>query len=318
MSTGHGEHSTPTTPANGGSAPKRVTLRTLRRMAERGEPFACLACYDFTTARWLDRAGVDLLLVGDSAANVVLGHDSTHDMPMDLAVWLTAAVRRGAARAHVMADMPFMSYQADDAEALRNAGRFLSEGRADSVKVEVDASFSPLIRKMTRAGIPVCAHIGSKPQQWALAGGPKVAGRVRDEADDIVDDAVALEAAGAVMLLIEAVPPEVAERVVRAVSVPVIGIGAGTAPHGQILVVNDLLGLSDFTPRFVDPVASLGQAFRRAGEEWVERVRGRRIGGGVYTPLDADVGGTPEGRPGRGETPEIGTGTESVRSGDPE
>ncbi len=320
MSTGHSEHSTRVTHATSGggdSPPKRVTLRTLRRMAERGEPFACLACYDFTTARWLDRAGVDLLLVGDSAANVVLGHDSTHGMPMDLAVLLTAAVRRGAARAHVMADMPFMSYQADDAEALRNAGRLLSQGRADSVKVEVDASFAPLVGKMTRAGIPVCAHIGSKPQQWALAGGPKVAGRIRDEADEIIDDAVALEAAGAVMLLIEAVPPEVAERVVRAVSIPVIGIGAGTAPHGQILVVNDLVGLSDFTPRFVEPVASLGAALQRAGEAWVERVRERRIGGGVYTPLDADVAGTPEDGVTRAEN-EKRLETESVRSGDPE
>ncbi len=299
MSTGHSEHSTrPETPRSEGASeagtappPKRVTLRVLRQMAETGTPFSCLACYDFTTARWLDRAGVDLLLVGDSAANVVLGHDSTHAMPMDLAVWLTAAVRRGAQRAHIMGDMPFMSYQADDAEALRNAGRFLSEGRADSVKLEVDASFAPLVRKMTRAGIPVCAHIGSKPQQWAVAGGPKVAGRRRDEADEILDDAVALEAAGAVMLLIEATPPEVAERVVKAVSVPVIGIGAGIAPHGQILVVNDLVGLSDFTARFVEPVASMGPALQRAGEQWASRVRERRIGGGTYTTLDENDGG---------------------------
>lgn len=281
-------------------------------MAREGTPFACLACYDFTTARWLDRAGVELLLVGDSAANVVLGHDSTHTMPMDLAIWLTAAVRRGASRAHVMGDMPFMSYQADDAEALRNAGRFLSEGRADSVKLEVDGSFAPLVRKMTRAGIPVCAHIGSKPQQWALAGGPKIAGRVQDEADEIIDDALALEAAGAVMLLIEAVPPEVASRVIDAVGIPVIGIGAGDSPHGQILVINDLLGLSDFTPRFVDPVASLGQAFRAAGEEWVRRVRERRIGGGVYRskePLGDQAG--PDIRKKADQT-------ESVRAGEPE
>lgn len=287
-----------------------MTIRTLRKMAREGTPFACLACYDFTTARWLDRAGVDMLLIGDSAANVVLGQDSTHGMPMDLAIWLTRAVREGAQRAHIMGDMPFMSYQADDAEAMRNAGRFLSEGRADSVKIEIDASFAPLVTKMTRAGIPVCAHIGSKPQQWAIAGGPKVAGRERDEADEIVEDALALEAAGAVMLLIEAVPPEVAERVVRAVSVPVIGIGAGDAPHGQILVVNDLVGLSDFTPRFVEPVASMGEDLRRAGTEWVERVRERRIGGGHYqmkadpalesksrggAAADTGGGGTPRG-----------------------
>jgi len=291
-------------------APKRVTLRTLRRMAEAGEPFACLACYDFTMSRWLDRAGVDLLLAGDSAANVVLGLDTTHGMPMDLAVWLTAAVRRGASRAHVMADMPFLSYQADDAEAIRNAGRFLSEGQADSVKLEIDASFSNLVSKLTRAGIPVCAHIGSKPQQWALSGGPMVAGRRLADSDIILDDAVALEAAGAVMLLIEAVPPEVAERVIEAVSIPVIGIGAGPSCHGQILVVNDLLGMSDSTPRFVDPVADLGLAIKAAGEEWVSRVRARRIGGGVYCSLDS-------------ETPEAASSihpkkSESVRAGNPE
>ena len=316
MSTGHSAHSTPgrqpSEPQHSAKPPKRVTLRTLRQMASEGTPFACLACYDYTTALWLDRAGVDLLLVGDSAANVVLGHDSTHGMPMDLAIWLTTAVRKGAQRAHIMGDMPFMSYQADDSEALRNAGRFLSEGRADSVKLEVDASFGPLVSKMTRAGIPVCAHIGSKPQQWALAGGPKVAGRIRGEADEIIDDALALEAAGAVMLLIEAVPPAVAERVVKAVSVPVIGIGAGTAPHGQILVVNDLLGLSDFTPRFVDPVASLGQSFQRAGEEWVSRVRGRQIGGGVYTSRDPEAGTDESGQK---KNP---IEKESVRAGDPE
>lgn len=304
---------------------KRVTLRTLRRMAASGEPFACLACYDFTMARLLDRAGVDLLLVGDSAANVVLGHDSTHAMPMDLAVWLTAAVRRGAARAHVMADMPFMSYQADEAEAMRNAGRFLSEGRADSVKLEIDGSFAPLVRKMARAGIPVCAHIGSKPQQWALAGGPMIAGRRTDEVDEILDDAVSLESAGAVMLLIEAVPPEVAQRVVSSVSIPVIGIGAGIAPHGQILVVNDLLGLSDRTPRFVDPVASLGQAVQRAGAEWVSRVRGRQIGGGVYEMESARPSGTAEAASSSVKQATEGGGAaenqsrqESVRAGKPE
>lgn len=258
-------------------------------MAREGEPFSCLACYDFTTARWLDRGGVHLLLAGDSAANVVLGYDTTHAMPLDLAIWMTAAVRRGAERAHVMGDMPFMSYQAGEAQALINAGRFLSEGRADSVKIEADGSFAPLVEKMTRAGIPVCAHIGTKPQQWALSGGPKISGRSEGEAEQIVADAIALERAGAVMLLIEAVPPAVAEEVVNTSSVPVIGIGAGLAPHGQILVVNDLVGLSDWTPRFVEPIADLGPRIEAAGREWVERVRGRRIGGDVYRP---------KGRPG--------------------
>jgi 3-methyl-2-oxobutanoate hydroxymethyltransferase len=273
MSTGHD---------TAGGARRRVTIRTLGKMARDGEPFACLACYDYTTARWLDRAGVHVLLVGDSAANVVLGHESTHPMPFELSVWLTAAVRRGAEYAHVMADMPFMSYQADDGEALRNAGRLLSEGRADSVKLEVDAGFAPLVEKMARAGIPVCAHIGTKPQMWAMTGGPRISGRESAEADRIVEDAVALERAGAVMLLIEATPPAVAERVIGATSVPVIGIGAGTACHGQILVVNDLVGLSDRVPRFVEPVSDLGPRLEQAGREWVRRVARREIGGEEY------------------------------------
>ncbi|MBZ0172990.1 MAG: 3-methyl-2-oxobutanoate hydroxymethyltransferase [Phycisphaerales bacterium] len=291
MSTGHDTPKNPAPPA-GDAQRRRTTIRTLQAMADEGRRFACLACYDFTTARWLDRAGVHVLLAGDSAANVVLGHETTHPMPFELAVWLTAAVRRGAEHAHVMADMPFMSYQADDAEALRNAGRLLSEGRADSVKLEVDASFAPLVKKMTRAGIPVCAHVGTKPQLWALSGGPKISGRRADEADLIVEDAVALERAGAVMLLIEATPPGVADRVMAATSVPLIGIGAGPACHGQILVVNDLVGMSDLVPRFVEPVADLGPRLEEAGREWVRRVAEGRIGGRTYTAVESDQ--TPE------------------------
>lgn len=296
-------HDTP----DGGGPRRRVTIRTLQAMAAEGRRFACLACYDFTTARWLDRAGVHVLLVGDSAANVVLGHETTHPMPLDLTVCLTAAVRRGAEYAHVMADMPFMSYQADEREAMHNAGRMLSEAHADSVKLEVDASFAPLIEKMARAGIPVCAHIGTKPQMWALSGGPTISGRRADEADRIVEDAVALERAGAVMLLIEAVPPDVAERVMAATSVPLIGIGAGPACHGQILVVNDLVGLSDRVPRFVEPVADLGARLEEAGREWVRRVAQGRIGGRTYSAA-------PPARENGSITVESSGGTVVVRS----
>jgi len=154
-----------------------VTLRTLRRMAERGEPFACLTCYDATTAHWLKRAGVHLMLVGDTAAEVVLGYDSTIHMPLNIAVALTAAVKRGAPSTVVMGDMPFMSYHTDEDDAVRNAARFLTEGRADLVKLEADASFAPLVAKMARAGIPVCGHVGAKPQHAALTAGYAAAGR---------------------------------------------------------------------------------------------------------------------------------------------
>ncbi|MEM9374280.1 MAG: 3-methyl-2-oxobutanoate hydroxymethyltransferase, partial [Planctomycetota bacterium] len=241
-----------------------VTLKILRRMAARGDKFACLAAYDATTARWLERGGVHVLLAGDSAAQVILGHERTIDAPIDFLVQITAAVKRGAPRTLVMADMPFMSYHGSVETAMENAGRFMRDGLADVVKVEVDASFAPLVDRMTRAGIPVCAHIGFRPQTTAVLGGPTAQGRTHDALQELVDDAIALEAAGAVLLLVEAVPPEVTERIVAATRVPVIGIGAGTACHGQILVVHDLLGLTDQPPRFAEAVETLGERIRTA------------------------------------------------------
>lgn len=256
----------------------RVTIKALRRMALEGRPFACLTCYDATTAKWLARAGVHVLLVGDTAAEVILGFERTIDMPLEVLLALTAGVKRGAPSRVVMGDMPFMSYQADEASALRNAGRFLTEGLADIVKIEADASFAPLVEKMTRAGIPVCAHVGSRPQRAALTGGYAGAGRTPGEADAIAQDAAALEAAGAVMLLMEAVPETLASRVIAQSRVPVIGIGAGPDCHGQVLVLQDLLGMTDSPPVFAQAVASLGPAIEAAAAEWVRRVGVRQIG----------------------------------------
>jgi len=270
------------TPA-GESKPGPVTLRTLRQMAARGEAFACLTCYDATTARWLRRAGVPVLLVGDTAAEVILGFERTIDMPLDVLLALTAGVKRGAPDAVVMGDMPFMSYQASADEAVRNAGRFLTEGLADVVKIEADESFAPLVARMMRAGIPVCGHVGSRPQRAALTGGYAAAGRTPAEADAIVRDATALEQAGCVLLLVEAVPDEVTERIVRATGVPVIGIGAGPACHGQVLVLQDLLGLSEDPPRFAEPLAAVGEQIQRAASEWIRRVGARQVGGVRYT-----------------------------------
>lgn len=267
----------------GAEPTKPVTIRTIRDMVARGEPFACLTCYDATMARWLQRAGVPVLLVGDTAAEMVLGFSRTIDMPLEVLIALTAGVKRGAPRCLVMADMPFLSYQADEAEGIRNAGRFLTEGLADIVKIEADASMAPLIGKMARAGIPVCAHVGSRPQLAGLSGGYGAAGRTAEEARRIIRDAVALEQAGAVMLLIEAVPDEVTRGVLAATRAPLIGIGAGTACHGQVLVLQDLLGLTDTPPRFAEPVARLGPVVQRAAAEWVVRVRDGRIGGRRYS-----------------------------------
>lgn len=286
---GNGSGLTPATPQ---PLLAPVSMKTIRQMMAAGTAFACLTCYDATTARWLQRAGVPVLLVGDSAAEVILGHRRTIDMPMDVLVALTAAVKRGAPDAFIMADMPFMSYQADENDALHNAARFLTEGQADIVKLEGDESFAKLVQKMTRAGIPVCAHIGSRPQTSAITGGYRAAGRTRDEADQIVRDAVALEAAGALMLLVEAVPDEVTERIMKSTQVPLIGIGAGPACHGQVLVLQDLLGMSDYPPRFAEPATQMGPAIAQAAADWVSRVAQRNIGGRRYA-MKIDVGAGP-------------------------
>lgn len=255
-----------------------VTIKTLRKMASNSEPFAALTCYDATTARWLERAGVHVLLVGDTAAEMVLGFSRTIDMPLEVLIALTAGVKRGAPNTMVMADMPFLSYHTNDEDSLRNAGRFLTDGLADIVKLEADASFAPLVAKMTRAGIPVCAHVGTRPQQVALTGGYVSTGKTPKQAAQIVADAVALEQAGAVLLLIEAVPDAVTADVLNATTAPLIGIGAGSAPHGQVLVLQDLLGLTDNPPPFARPIAQLGQTIQNAAETYVQLVADRRIG----------------------------------------
>lgn len=265
------------------SRPPRSTIQTLYAMAATGEPFACLTCYDASTARWLERAGVPVLLVGDTAAEMVLGFTRTIDMPLEVLLALTAGVKRGAPNTLVMGDMPFMSYQAEAGDAIRNAGRFLTEGLADIVKIEADETFASLIERMVRAGIPICGHVGSKPQQVALSGGYASAGRTAEQARQVVADAVALEQAGCQLLLVEAVPPEVAEAIIAATHVPVIGIGAGPACHGQILVLQDLLGMSQWAPRFAEPVAQIGRTIEDAGREWIRRVAARQIGGRPYS-----------------------------------
>lgn len=274
----------PPTPAPGivpgivpGTAP--ITLRTLRKMAKERTPFACLTCYDAITARWLERGGVHVLLVGDTAAEMVLGYPSTIHMPLDILIALTAGVKRGAPSTLVMADMPFMSYQASEDQALINAGRFMTEGMADVVKIEADASFAPLVARMARAGVPICGHVGSKPQQAGLTGGYSAAGRTPSEASRIVEDAVALERAGAVMLLVEAVPETVTTRILEETSVPLVGIGAGAACHGQVLVLQDLSGMTERPPVFAEPLAQMGSQVRNLAEEWVRRVAARNVSG---------------------------------------
>lgn len=257
----------PTTPDR---AP--VTMRTLRHRAADGQTIPILTCYDATTARWLYRGGVDVMLVGDTAGHVVLGYDDTVHAPLSFMLTITAAVKRGAPGAFVMGDMPFMSYHADDAEAIRNAGRFITEGNADAVKIEVDERFVPLVSKLDRASIPVIAHIGWRPQRTATTGVPVVAGRTADKVQEMVTLAQKLEDAGAAMLLIEQSTPQAAEAVVEAVSIPVIGCGAGPACHGHVVVLHDWLGLTDWQPSFVKPASHGGEALADMAKRWVQLV----------------------------------------------
>jgi len=267
---------------------ERITIRTIRRLAADGQKFACLTCYDATTARWLARAGMPMLLVGDTLAETILGHDQTIYASMDVMVALTAAVRRGAPDLLLMADMPFMSYQVSDEDALRNAARFMTEAGADLVKFEVDLRNLALVERAAAAGIPVVAHVGARPQQTKMIGGYRAAGRTAEEARMLVETAKAMEGAGAVMILIEAVPAEVSAEIVRQVRVPVIGCGAGPACHGQVIVLHDLLGLTDWQPRFAQPVTDFGSQLMGAAKVWMDRVRRSELGEHPYQMLDAE------------------------------
>jgi 3-methyl-2-oxobutanoate hydroxymethyltransferase len=225
---------------------------------------------------------VPVLLVGDTAAEMILGLPGTIHAPLEFLLTLTTAVKRGAPNCLVIGDMPFMSYQADEAEGVRNAGRFLTDGRADAVKLEVDRTFASLVEKMARAGIPVVAHIGARPQQSKMRGGYGSVGRTADEARHMLADAIAMEQAGAVMLLIEACPNEVSQRIVESTSIPLIGCGGGPACHGQIVVLQDLLGLTSWQPPFAQPVAHLGEALTAAAGRWVHNVRSGSLGEHPY------------------------------------
>lgn len=274
---------------------RRITLRDWRRWARDKQPFGMLTCYDATTARWLWRGGVHSFLVGDTAAQMVYGHDSTLPATMQQLLDLTAAVRRGAPNALVMADIPFGSYHESEAQAVRNAVAFLKDAGADLVKLEVDASHATLVEKLAHAGVPVVAHIGSRPQQVRATGGFQSAGRLHQEADKIIDTAQLMIAMGASVLLVEAVPDEVSERIMEIAvdpqtgeRVPVVGCGAGPACDGHVVVLHDLLGLSDWQPPFAPPVVNLGEQLQQAAKRWADQCAdGRYLAdGGVYQMKD--------------------------------
>jgi len=235
-----------------GTAP--FTLNDLRAARTTGAKLAMLTCYDYTTARLLDEAGVPMLLVGDSASSVILGHASTLPVSLDFLIEITAAVKRGATRSLVMGDMPFGSYQEDDAQGVRNVVRMIKETNCDCVKLEAGVSSTSLVSRLADAGVAVIAHLGLRPQAVGLMGGYKFQGRTRAEADAIVSLAVQFSHAGAAGLLLEAVPNEVSAKIVQATDVPVIGCGAGAACHAHVVVLQDLLRQTPRQPKFVPKV----------------------------------------------------------------
>jgi len=253
---------------------ERVTVTAVRAMKARGERVAMLTAYDTPTARLLDAAGVDVILVGDSLAMVALGYETTLPVTLEEMLHHTRAVARGAARALVVGDLPFLSYQVSREEALRSAGRMLKEGNAQAVKLEGGLEVAGTVAALLEAGIPVMGHIGLTPQAVHRMGGYKVQGRSAEAAARLLKDAVALERAGAFSLVLEGLPWQVAGAVTEAVGIPTIGIGAGPRCDGQVLVTNDLLGLFDeFTPKFVKRYANLRETLLQAFGQFREEVR---------------------------------------------
>jgi 3-methyl-2-oxobutanoate hydroxymethyltransferase len=251
-----------------------VTIRDIQAMKERGEKIAMLTAYDYATARLLDAAGVPLLLVGDSLGMVVLGYASTIPVTLEEMLHHTRAVSRGAARALVVGDMPFMTYSITEAEALRNAARFLQEGGASAVKLEGGGRMAATVQRLIESGIPVMGHLGLTPQSLHQLGGFRAQARSAGDARRLLDDALRLEDAGAFALVLECIPAELAKVVSERLRIPTIGIGAGPHCDGQVQVLHDLLGLiTDFVPKHAKRYAHLAAAVQDAVTTYLAEVR---------------------------------------------
>jgi 3-methyl-2-oxobutanoate hydroxymethyltransferase len=260
--------------APGTPAPGKMPLPELAEMKRRGDRIVMITAYDAPSGRIADAAGVDVILVGDSAAMVVLGHDSTVPATMDEMLMLTRAVTRGAHRPLVIADLPFGSYQVSDEQALETAIRFVKEAHADAIKLEGAGTMLSRVRALIGAGIPVMGHLGLTPQTATMLGGFKAQGRSAAKAAELYEDALALQAAGCFSIVLEAVPSPVAARITEALDIPTIGIGAGPDCDGQVLVWHDLLGLYDgHAPRFVKQYAELAPTIGAAVEQYASEVR---------------------------------------------
>jgi 3-methyl-2-oxobutanoate hydroxymethyltransferase len=257
---------------------RRVSIDELKAMKQRGEKIAMLTAYDYPTARLLDEAGVPIILVGDSLGMVVLGYSSTLPVTMADMIHHVSAVVRGTQRTHVVADMPFMSYQASPEDALRNAGRFLQEAGAQSVKLEGGVGVAETVRRLVDAGIPVMGHIGLTPQSHNQFGGYKIQGKTPAAAVKLLNDAMALEQAGAYAVVLETIPAPLGKLVSERLSIPTIGIGAGPYCDGQVQVLHDMLGLHpDFVPKHAKQYAHLAEEIGRAVREYLSEVQQGRF-----------------------------------------
>jgi 3-methyl-2-oxobutanoate hydroxymethyltransferase len=272
--------------------PRRRKRHAAELSASKGaQPLVMLALYDAVMARLAEDSGVDLILVGDSVGTVMLGFDSTSPVTLDQIIHHAAGVRRGAPKTHIVADLPFMTYQVSDEQAVASAGRLLKEAGVDAVKLEGGAAMASRIAAITRAGIPVMGHIGLLPQTASAHGGYRVQGRDIASARQMLDDARAVEAAGAYALVMELVPYELAAKVTESVGIPTIGIGAGAACDGQVLVSSDLLGMDpSFQPRFLKKYANLAETIHDAFAAYASDVRERAYPGPEHvTTLPAET-----------------------------
>ncbi|MBQ1334132.1 MAG: 3-methyl-2-oxobutanoate hydroxymethyltransferase [Clostridia bacterium] len=267
------------------------TVLTFAKAKKEGTRISMLTVYDYSTASLMDKAGINSLLVGDSLGNVMLGYEDTISVTMEDMIHHTRAVSRGAKDALVVADMPFMSYQTSVYDAVVNAGRLMKEGRANAVKLEGGKEVCPQIEAIVNAGIPVCAHIGLTPQSINAFGGHKVQGKTEAAARKLLEDALAVQKAGAFAVVIEAVPYKLASLITKKLDIPTIGIGAGSGCDGQVLVYQDMLGMfSDFTPKFVKKYASIGEIMTEAFKKYDAEVKDGSFPSEEYTyKIDDDV-----------------------------
>ncbi len=251
----------------------KITIHDFKRKKERGEKITMLTACDYPMASIIDKAGVDAVLVGDSLGMVALGYDSTVSVTMDEMIHHAKAVRRGVRRAFFIGDMPFMSYQASDADAIKNAGRFVKESGCEAVKVEGGSEVVPRVKAILGAGIPVLGHIGLTPQSAVKLGGYKVQGKDKESAARLLDDAASLEKAGCFAVVLECVPKDLALKITEKLSIPTISIGAGIHCDGQVLVTHDMVGYFDrFTPKFVKQYARVNDAIAGAVAEFKKEV----------------------------------------------